>query len=282
MLKLVISNESGGRLPASASLVQEWRDRDGEVCAFGYADGSRGWLEWPGLTTFGFVEGSEDVLAVPRLPARIATIKDIFHRNATPLILQAFGWEALHASAVLTARGIVGFCGFSESGKSTLAYAMSRLGYRHCSDDALLIDLRGGIEVHPMPFAPRLRPTAREFFGVAHQTAGVAIPRSVERPDTPRARQLSALFVLSRNGAPRPKVTRLAPAEAFRESLTHAYCFNPIDERAKRRIVGNYLAVASQVPVFRLEFSGGLEHLQRMVEAVLQAVNETALAHADH
>src|ERR671935_59558 len=50
------------------------------------------------------------------------------------------GREVLHASAVITARGVVAFCAVSTTGKSTIAYQFSRRGYGIWADDALAFD----------------------------------------------------------------------------------------------------------------------------------------------
>jgi hypothetical protein len=326
MLELEIASRSADEwsVPISATRVQEWRDRDGRICAIGYAEEGRGWLEWSGLATFAFADGSTEVLAISHAPhlsthqplqstdaqlrddkQRLA-IEDIFHRSATPIILQAFGREALHASAVLIDQRVVGFCGLSESGKSTLAYAIARLGYPHLADDALLLDFAetgepGGPLVKLLPFSPRLRPASQLFFGIGQQslvenasdlirTAPPRVTPSLS-PTGPTATsaqgtrerlsgRLGMLFVLDRNGAPTPRITQMPEADAFTHVLTHAYCFNPVDERSKRRIVANYLSLVSQVRVYRLEFTGELRHLGGMANAVLEAVGGRSLVRA--
>jgi len=292
MLALEIASPSteDWAVPVTAMRVQEWRDREGQLCALGYADRRSGWLEWPGLATFAFTEGSGDVLAIPHplaVPSTRLTIEDIFKRSASPIILQAIGWEAMHASAVLIDQGVVGFCVVSESVKSTLAYALSQLGCPHLADDTLLLDIEGpaelsrpAVELLP-PFGARLRLPARAFFGLPDPAPGLpastSTPPASIAPSSPSELKLSALFVLDRNGAPAPRVTEMAPADAFTNVLTHAYCFNPVDEGSKRRIVANYLSIVSQVPVFRLEFSGELRHLDRMATAILETVASRVL-----
>ena len=49
------------------------------------------------------------------------------------------GWEALHASAVLSPQGVVAFCAGSGTGKSTIARGLSERGYQLCADDAVAV-----------------------------------------------------------------------------------------------------------------------------------------------
>ena len=187
-----------------------------------------------------------------------------------------------------------------------MAYAIARLGYPHLADDALLLDFGetgepGGPLVKLLPFSPRLRPASRLFFGIGQQSLvenASDFIRAAPPPVTPglsptgptatpaqRTRErlsgrLSMLFVLDRNGAPTPRITQMPEADAFTHVLTHAYCFNPVDERSKRRIIANYLSLVSQVPVYRLEFSGELRYLDSMANAVLEAVGGRSLVRA--
>lgn len=259
MLKLSIAGESDGSwpVPVSASLVQEWRDRDGQVRAFGYANGRRGWLEWPGLATFAFEEGSEDVVATPSAGATARAVEEMFRRGAVPIILQARGWEALHARAVLAPRGVVGLCGAADSAAFALTYALDRLGYRQCADSALLLNLRGVVRVESYPFRR---------------------PSSSALEVTP-AERLCALFVVVLAPANLPRLKRLAGAEAFSALVAHAYCFNPVDPEAKRRLVANYVSLVSQVPIYQLELEGGPQQVAA-AQLILDAVSTTVLVSA--
>jgi hypothetical protein len=261
VLKLSIAGESDGTwpVPVSASLVQEWRDREGQVRAFGYADGRRGWLEWPGLATFAFEEGSADVVATPSAGSMTRAVEEMFRREAVPIILQARGWEALHARAVLAPGGVVGLCGTRDSAAFALTYALDRLGYRQCADSALLLNLRGVVRVESYPFSP-------------HPSSSVL--------DVTPAERLCALFVVVLGPANVPRIKRLAGAEAFSAIVPHAYCFNPVDPEAKRRLVANYVSLGSQVPIYQLELQGGLRQVEAATQLILDAVNTPALVRA--
>ena len=299
MLKLVIAGESDGTwpVPVSALLVQEWRDREGQVRAFGYADGPRGWLEWPGLATFAFEEGSDEVFATPSAGSTTQAVEELFRRNALPIILQARGWEALHARAVLSPRGIVGLCGASEAGVFALAYGLDRLGYRRCAEVALLLNLRGAVRVEMSPLSPRaasasldMNPGERlcSLFVVAQPSASSTDSETLSRPEAsprgptllksrPSPRMSSLLW-----SSPFPRLTRLAGIEAFSAIVAHAYCFNPADPQAKRRLAANYMSLVSQVPVYLLELEGGLQQVEAAMQLILDIANTPALVSAAH
>ena len=76
--------------------------------------------------------------------------------DALSFSMVRLGWEPLHATAVLTDRGVVAFLGNSGDGKSTLAALLVRHGCKLVTDDMLvLIRDRGTWLAQPGP--PRLK-----------------------------------------------------------------------------------------------------------------------------
>lgn len=276
-MNLVIADEtvSSCDVPSMAPLVQQWCDPAGRVCALGYASGDQCWMEWPRLATYSFAPNRSVVHAYPKHGARRRVVEDVFRRSVLPLALQASGWEALHASAVLMAPGVVGFCAPSGTGKSTLAYGLSLLGYPTYADDALFVQVDGEVVARRMPFRTRLRPASRTFFGGAAPSEESPIDQAPQG-GLPWTRPLAALFVLRRQTSPAqegPHVRRLAPVSAFTAILAHAQCFNPLDLDAKRRIVSHYLSLSARVPVFELDLGEGFHHFAATLGVIVSAVN---------
>ena len=111
--------------------VHVWLNRQGGVVARGFREAGFYWMAWPDLATYGFASGDPFITAYAVHGAPIDVIWDVYRRSVVPMALQAFGWEALHASAIVTDRGIVGFCAISETGKSTVAFGLRRRGFPH-------------------------------------------------------------------------------------------------------------------------------------------------------
>jgi hypothetical protein len=78
------------------------------------------------------------------------TLRHLLLDQAVPRALTLRGFLVLHASAVVTPWGAVGFMGASGTGKSTLAAALAREGWPHLSDDSLVLEPRAG---EPSPIA---------------------------------------------------------------------------------------------------------------------------------
>jgi hypothetical protein len=281
MLQLTIRTGSAEGFPLHGlTEVQTWTDLSGSVCAYGYVGPGADWIRWPGFVAFRFDQhGTFE--AFPEGPADPRRILDLSRRVVEPLVLQALGWETLHASAVRTPAGIVAFCGERETGKSTIAYSLSRRGYPQHSDDSVVLQVTSrGITGLRLPFGVRLRREAASFFGFeadARQLQDV-VPITAADGDRMSTEPLSALFVLRRVQDAEPVVERLTSAGALTALLAHAHCFNPKDAGSRRRLLENYLEMAAAVPVYELRFGAGLDRLPSVLACVERTVNDAAMA----
>jgi hypothetical protein len=251
-------------------MVHEWRDITGSVCAYGYVGAGARWMRWPGFAVFRF-EDEGQVDAFPERQVDPSRILDLFHRTVEPLALQALGWETLHASAVLTPRGLLGFCGECESGKSTIAYSLSRRGYRQHADDSVVFQMGPlGVRALDLPFGVRLRPEAATFFGFTADERPLqdVVPIARHGADRVATQPLSALFVLTRKSGGEPTVEQIASSEAFRVLLPHARCFDVQSADDRRRLLQHYLDLAAAVPVYDLRFPRGLDRLPAVLDCI--------------
>ena len=264
MLSLIIS---AGAAPKAGRQVSEWRDECGNVFARAFSADDHYRIDWPGLGTFAFRPGSHDVLVWPDPNASYEEISDTFDRWLQPVILQALGKQALHAAAAVGPTGAIAICGNKGSGKSTLGFAMQQAGYRQLADDALVLQLeQDRVSVCPLPFAPRLRPASRLHFGYADQSP---VPCVDVRPAD---LALSAIFLLRQDEqTERSQLALLPQAQAFSALLAHAHCFDAQDRGHARRLVEDYLAMISLVPVFALQYRPGLQRLPELIEIIQDA-----------
>jgi hypothetical protein len=286
VLKLVFANSSScspAEPDKDAPEVEVWRDLEWTVCAYGHTLNGQHWMHLPGLARFCFDGRNGEVKAIADPGVRRNSILDAYYRSVLPMALQAQGAEVLHASAVLTPRGVVALCARSGTGKSTLAYGLSRQGYPPRADDAVAFESSAGqINVRPLPFSIRLRPNAAAFFDQAHFPSSLAsIPDRVTQVEE-RLTALAALIVherfsLTDRGA-QLAVQRLAPVRAFTELLTHAYCFSLKDPERKERMVQHYLALSAKVPVFKLRFRSGFENLEVILERIGRLIENDLVA----
>jgi hypothetical protein len=268
VLDLVVRDGPAAERPDEAQPISCWRDEHGEVFAEAFVQAGTYRLTWCDVGVATFAPGQRRVELTPADGLSSDLAVDRFRRFVQPVVLQAIGYETLHASAVLTGSGAIAFCGISGSGKSTLAFAIGqRSGVVQASDDALVLDVGDEVRAAPQPFRIRLRPASQAFFdepGASH----VAPPRQDFVP-------LIAVFVLL------PEPTIVAPAiarvprrSAFSTLLTHAHCFDEHDRTQTTRLVQHYLRVAERVPVFTVHYALDFSRLPSLVDTVLDQVGE--------
>ena len=254
------------------------RNHDGSIWAYSYVSGPEQWMHLPGIASFRFGSHDGEAVVIPeaRTPAvRAAVIEDAYQRAVLPMALQAHGQEVIHASAVIMPQGVVALCGRSQTGKSTMAYGLHRRGHRVWADDALVFDASAeSVDAIPYPHRLRIREEAAEYFDLRElrrqdTSSWTALEQAQDEPAP-----LACLFLLERDTQRSDSVetTRLSSAQAFASVITHAYLFRLRDPERKRRMMGKYLALATQVPVFRMQFRATLDQLSAMLDQVESAV----------
>jgi hypothetical protein len=191
--------------------------------------------------------------------------------------LHASGMYCLHGSGVVLGGGAVGFVAPRFWGKSTLALALTNTCGRLLSDDTLAIQ--------PDEATPRLWPGVHSvrLWGDSvmqvggQDPAGGAPPFEIKRtlsafPDQLLARApapLSAVYLLaphSTNGhAPTVDRVRVAPVPAALSLVAHAKIGALLGRSEARHVFDRAVRVASQVPVYRLNFPRDFERIGAVV-----------------
>lgn len=247
-------------------------DPDGAAVAYGWTTGQDHWLQVPDVGTFHFTPGSDEVTAVPAQAASVGSVEHAYRSIALPLVLQVSGFEALHGSAVRTAGGVVAFCALSGTGKSTVAYGLTRRGYTLWADDAVVFHAsrNSPILTHPIPVNSGLREDARSFFHHGNSPAEQP-PMAYDQPE-----QLRAVFLMERADdiVDPVELVRQPPADALAGLIPHAHGFNLADYARKRRTLESYLVLATQVPVLEMRFRSGFDRLDAVLDGVHAAIVE--------
>ncbi|HEY3106524.1 MAG TPA: hypothetical protein VGJ49_06980 [Gaiellaceae bacterium] len=245
-----------------------WRDKDGRPVGRAFKAENAHVIELDGVARFVFGSEGPDVRVAPAPGVANDVVEEYFRRWILPVVVQTRGLEVVHASAVVSPRGVVAFSAASEAGKSTLAYGLGRRGYRIWTDDALAFDAgEHGAETLPLPFRLRLRPASAEHFGLEPRLGGTIVEQS--EGDHGVREPIAELFLLERRNGGRPvEVERVDPIDAFPALLEGSYHFGLEDGPQKRDLLDGYLALATRVPVFRLKLATGLANLDAALDAV--------------
>jgi hypothetical protein len=157
------------------------------------------------------------------------------------------GIEVLHASAVASAEGAIAICGVSGAGKSTLAHHLGDRGYPPIADDAVAWHLtEKRATVLRIPF--RLRPEGGMPQIESTRRQQPPLEPSILDHDVP----LHAIMVLQKaeSGARAFRMKHIVSGSAFQALLPHAYAYRLDNETRMGRMLGDYMDLASAVPVF--------------------------------
>ncbi|MFL6244421.1 MAG: hypothetical protein ACJ74H_00225 [Thermoanaerobaculia bacterium] len=165
------------------------------------------------------------------------------------IALHLQGAVLLHASSVVMREKAVVFAGPSGSGKSTTAAILHRLGYPVLSDD--VTELAGTRALASLP-AMRLWPdVVHALFGanaVFPDRAPSWDKKLVVIAQAPPAEIAAVLFLDERANTPR--LTRLAPREAWRRLIANVYTAMLPGDAMARRIFDATSALADDVPMY--------------------------------
>jgi hypothetical protein len=196
------------------------------------------------------------------------------------------GREPLHATAVLTDRGVVAFLGDSGFGKSTLGALFVHGGSRMLTDDMLVLtEERGAFVAHPGP--PRIklyREIADRIFGNAY--CGVPMNPATEKLIVPlndeqrvkQAAPLGAVYLIGRRvESPNSAVLirALAPARAFPRVLAHTASHWAHDPARLKNQFHFVTRLVQQMPIKTLSYARDKGHMFRVRDAVLADLAQT-------
>ena len=216
------------------------------------------------------------------------TIRHLLLDQALPRALSLCGRVVLHASAVVSPRGVIAFLGNTGCGKSTLAASFANGGMPLLADDALVLeeDSRGHLLASPSYPGIRLwRRDVPSLIGpglegprVAHYGDKVRVDQSAGRFDFARQPEpLRTLYLLARahvavgGGI---AVRRMSPREAMMTLVQHAL---RLDLAGKQRVSEEFARLSSAAALTRVcELAFPREH------AALSRVRESILADLAH
>ena len=250
-------------------------------------DGSR-YRRWRGLFDFLVAPDARQIHARLLGGAHHEALLAYLLVDGLSYAMVRLGREPLHATAVLTDRGVAAFVGESGDGKSTLAALLVGGGCRLVTDDMLVLSHeRDRCLAHPGP--PRLklyREIARRIFGSAAD--GVPMNPITEKLIVPlatgqtvrTAAPLIAVYLLGgedrgcRAGG-EPEICRLSPARAFPRVLAATTGHYSTDRQRLTRQIEFVSRLVSRVPIKTLSYRRDPDGMSALREIVRADVERT-------
>jgi hypothetical protein len=249
-------------------------------CQFHRTEDGEFYLRWSGLFSFLVSADGHDVQFRPLADVPTESLVTYLLGQVLSFPLLTFGFEPLHATAVVVEDEAIAFVGDCGRGKSTLAAALVARGRPILTDDLLVLEWHQGRWM-AHPGIPRLKlfpGVARHVLGrhspgvpMNKRTSKLVIPLAPEKAVT-RAVPLKAVYVLPEPGARSSAPTGIDPmngAEAFLEVIRAAFNLQVLD---RERLATQFVfaeRVAATVPVRRLTYRRSLAALPAVCEAIL-------------
>ncbi len=202
----------------------------------------------------------------------------LLFRAVLVLWLELKGIAVLHASGVVLGGTAIAFMANSATGKSTLAAAFLRSGAKFLTDDIFPIEMQEhGFWARPSYAWLRLLPQAAEALGYRPpQNNGNDSEKFVLRLDEsygkfhPDPAPLAALYLVERrDDIQAASVETLPRTQAYLGLLQHTFAGKWLIKSPLTALRMEFLArLIKEVPIKRLVYPSGYEHLSAVVEAV--------------
>jgi hypothetical protein len=203
---------------------------------------------------------------------------ELLNRWVVPMIARATSGDLpLHATTVQNHGQALLLAGVSGAGKSTLTAALVNAGAQLLGDEPAVVTARAGQSaVWPGEASVRLVDAAAP---AELAPAGTRFGKSVYRTAVPHQSGhpipvLAICLLAARHNGASPRLTRLAPAQAFTELMAQRYSFT-----GTREVIRSDFVAASQVaaatPVFHLAMPQGLDRLNAVAPGLWDLLEGT-------
>ena len=212
-------------------------------------------------------------------------IQSFMFANVLPFWLELKGFVTLHASSVNISGQAIAFLAHSQNGKSTLAASMLREGFSLLTDDVLPLRLQeGSYLAYPGYPAIRMWPNEAEHFLIEYEHLERVHPEIAKRyvpvgddlfgPFCDHPCPLERIFILERRGASDLpaglEIKHVSHRDAVIELLRYSF-ITRLAEAAGLTAdrLGFLSSLVQKVPVRRLIYPSGYEHLAQIRQSIL-------------
>ncbi|MDD1778827.1 MAG: hypothetical protein LUQ65_11750 [Candidatus Helarchaeota archaeon] len=193
---------------------------------------------------------------------------------------------AIHASAVATKYGAIGFISSSKGGKSALAAVFVRKGYPLLTDDILPIEAGEGSTFFGRPGYPQMRmwPDEAEYFFGKYDDLGLVHPKYLKRrvPIGPSGfgnfcsekQQIKVLYVPERRSEGADiRIESISPKNALIELVKNSFSARTVAALGLEAQRMKFFArIVLHIPIRRLIYPSGFQYLGEIHDALVKDI----------
>jgi len=263
--------------PVDALPFHVYRFDDGTIWTEFYRAGRDYLLRFPGLADFELSADGTAAMSYPAEGGDAATVEHLYLNQVVPLALSRQGRPAFHASVITVAGGAAAFLGGTGMGKSTLAASFALSDAAFLTDDALLVEERGGAcEVLPSHPSLRLWEDSVEALAGGGRLAASRVSYSTKArllagdglAHSATAQALLAAFVLEDTGTADVTTRALTGSERHMAWVRNSFLLDVEDRELLARHFDWTHRIAAAVPTFALDYPRDYGMLPAVRDAV--------------
>ena len=269
---------------------------DGREIMSAAREGETYTLYFQGLAHFSIDFPSKKISIYPEDNCPRTTLAHLLMDQVMPRVLCHQGRVVIHASAIALADGrALAFTGPSGRGKSTLALAMQKAGFRLLSDDCLLLERReSSVMAIPAYASVRLWPDSLEAMLGQGEAVGLDISEMAHYTSKKQVFVNQPESIADQHGHPLVRVFSLAPSRleppepsknedlrvdpvsgsaAIMTLIESLFALDVKRKSAVRRSFDSAGKIAAAVPVFSASYPRDFKKLPQLVSLLTKVTN---------
>ena len=271
-------NAEAQRVTADALYLSPSLNASGEPVVQLFEVSSSTWLmRFPGIADFTLRQGEIECQLVDQALAYMIDVLLLGHVMACYLEQQDV--LALHAGALVVGDRAVLLAGDKGAGKSSMVTSMVTAGFSLMSDDIAAVEESNGVVLCRSAFPlVKLTPEQLERFATGSNRSyprfhpgftKLSVPVSDLGEFDPGPRPVGVIYLLERGKFESPVIETLPPARAVVELAHHSFLGHILESTPlQRQRFGHLVRVARAVPVRRLRYPNGFDHLADVHDAI--------------
>jgi hypothetical protein len=236
------------------------------------------WLYWPQVGAFHVADGKR-ITVEPVAEVTEEGIRLLLLGSVMGVLLHQRGRLLLHGSAVEINGGVALFLGHSGWGKSTMAAAFHKCGYRVVTDDIAAIDTTTN-EMQIVPGFPQLKLRSDSALALGHDPEQLAaLHHRIDKRGLRCAQQFAQeslpvkrIYVLAQGST--PSVELLPAADGLIELVRHSYAAGILKStQCEPEHMLRCARIVARYGVRRLRKGESLDDLPQVLDAVVNDLN---------